>query len=693
MSRSRLLQNVSVPGAALLLASPAIAMAQQVDSATRLTAVQVTVSRDVARSTLELPFGVSRISLAADRGDTRRASLTEALLFVPGVSVSNRFNPTQDPRMSVRGFGARSAFGIRGVRILRDGVPLTVADGQAAVDVLDLESLATVELLRGSAGALYGNSSGGVIDFRTPPPPDSGGQGRVSGFYAGSIARASAGAARRLGGVGIQGTVTRSAGDGPRDFSTFQSTNAIGDARWGNADGTRYQFTASFYDAPEAENPGALTRDELEEHPTLADSLNITRKAGKSVRQSILALQATRSLGRGSVTASVHGGWRELENPQSFAIIELDRQTSGGSVQAQFQLGDRGRPVRVSVGADYLSQVDDRLNFTNCAGRTGTTTCPGTADKGALTLDQRERVSGLGAYARGELALSPKASVTGTLRSDRTQFSVLDRRATTPVELSRTLSAFSPMVGVNWRVGLLSSAYATISTSFETPTTTELANQPDGSGGLNTDLKPQRGVSYEAGYRGITVGGLRYDVAVFHIATRDELIPFEVPGGAGRRFFRNAGRTARTGAELAISGSAGPLGLGTTASWLRYTYRDFVVSGTSYNGNDVPGVAPLTVSAFASAGAPWGRVTLEAQRVGRQAVDDANQAWADAYLVANGRVAFALPTALSIEPVLGIDNLFGTTYASNVVVNASRGRYFEPGAGRTFYVMVRMGTR
>lgn len=153
MTRFRFLQNVYVLGAALIPGAPAAILSQQPpDSARRLTAVRVTVSRDVARPTLELPYGVSRLNLDADRRDTRRASLTEALLFVPGVSISNRFNPTQDPRMSVRGFGARSAFGIRGVRVLRDGIPLTAADGQTAVDVLDLESLGSVELFRGAPG-------------------------------------------------------------------------------------------------------------------------------------------------------------------------------------------------------------------------------------------------------------------------------------------------------------------------------------------------------------------------------------------------------------------------------------------------------------------------------------------------------------------------------------------------------------
>jgi iron complex outermembrane receptor protein len=564
------------------------------------------------------------------------------------------------------------------------------------VDVVDIESLVAVELFRGSAGALYGNSSGGVVDFRTPAPPDSGGRGEVSGFYAGSIARASASGARRLGGLGITGSVTRNAGDGPRDYSTFQSTNALGDARW-TSGGAQWQAQASIYDAPDAENPGSLTRTELERTPTLADSLNITRKASKSVRQSLLSLQATRPIGRATLTGNVHGGWRDLENPQSFAIIDLERQTMGGSLRVQVPVVTGSRTVQLAVGADWLSQSDERLNFFNCAGRTGTErpieSCPTLADRGVLTLQQRERVSGLGAYVRGEVAVSPRVSVTGTLRGDQTRFSVLDRRATPAVELSRSLGAVSPMIGVNWRVGPLASAYASVSTSFETPTTTELANQPDGSGGLNTELDPQSGIAYELGFKGQRLNGLRYDIALFRIDTEDELIPFEVPGGGGRRFFRNAGQTSRLGMEAAVSGQAGPVSLGTTATWLRYVYEDFALAGTSFEGKRVPGVSPIVIAAYASLSPTWGLVALEAQRVGRQAVDDANTAWADAYVLANARVALRLPTQLAVEPVFGIDNIFDKTYASNVVVNAARGRFYEPGAGRTYYLSIRMGTR
>ncbi len=249
------------------------------------------------------------------------------------------------------------------------------------------------------------------------------------------------------------------------------------------------------------------------------------------------------------------------------------------------------------------------------------------------------------------------------------------------------------MVGINWRVGDLSSAYASVSSSFETPTTTELTNRPEGIGGLNADLKPQRGVAYEVGYKGMHARGVRFDVALFRIVTRDELIAFQVPNGQGRQFFRNAGRTTRGGLEAGASGPAGPVTLGAAATWLRYVYDEFTVSGTDFAGNRVPGVAPLTVNAFASVAPWWGLVAIEASRVGRVAVNNANTSWADAYTLLNARVAIRPSTGPWLEPVLGVDNLLDRTYASNVVVNASGGRFYEPGPGRTVYFALRVGTR
>jgi iron complex outermembrane recepter protein len=657
-----------------------------------LTPVQVTVTRDAARSPLELPFGLTRLSIEGTRPATRRATLTELLQFVPGVAVSHRYNPTQDPRLAVRGFGARSAFGIRGVRVLRDGIPLTVADGQTAIDFMDLETIGAAEVIRGSAGALYGNSSGGVLDFRTEAA-DSAWRARGRGFYADGITRLSGHLAGPLGPIGTQVTVTHNDGEGPRDYSQFRNTSVLGDARW-NLGGMRLQAQLSLYDSPLAENPGALTAVEMDTNRTMADPNNVRRGASKTVQHTAFALQAARDGERGSFNANVQVGARDLENPQTFAIVAFERATYGASARGQYVFGETRSTLRVTAGADFLSQDDDRQNFTNCHGLTPRpATCPATGDQGPLTLDQRERVQGLGAYTRAEWMPADQWSFTGMLRGDRTRFSVLDHRAAVPDEQARTLSAVTPMVGVNWRLSTLSSLYANVSSSFETPTTTELANQPDGSGGLNTELKPQRGLTYEVGAKGFFTTGVTYDASVFRIDTKDELIPFEIVGGGGRRFFRNAGKTLRYGAELGTSVTRGMTSLGLSATWLKYTYEEFTVSGTDYAGNRVPGVAPGLVSASVTVRPKLGLAALELQHVGRTPADDANNNYADAYDLLNLRVALSSLERFGVQPVIGVDNLLDETYAANIVANAANGRFYEPGPGRTVWFALTLGNR
>ncbi|HEY0931025.1 MAG TPA: TonB-dependent receptor plug domain-containing protein, partial [Gemmatimonas sp.] len=153
-------------GSASPLQSQARDSLTQRDSAQALQSVRVSVTRDVARSPFELPFALTTAPLSA-RPAQRRAGVGDLLLGVPGVQVQDRANPSQDPRIAVRGFGARSAFGVRGVKVLRDGVPLSLPDGQTPIDWLDLETIDRIDIVRGTAAALYGNAAGGVIDMRT----------------------------------------------------------------------------------------------------------------------------------------------------------------------------------------------------------------------------------------------------------------------------------------------------------------------------------------------------------------------------------------------------------------------------------------------------------------------------------------------------------------------------------------------
>ncbi len=253
------------------------------------------------------------------------------------------------------------------------------------------------------------------------------------------------------------------------------------------------------------------------------------------------------------------------------------------------------------------------------------------------------------------------------------------------------MSALTPMLGVSIRARPALAVYANVASSFETPTTTELANRPDGSAGLNRDLKPQHGRTLEVGTKGIVARRFFVDFALFSIATQDELIPFEIPNSGGRRYFRNAGETRRRGAELAVSTTLGPVDLGGTLSTLRYTYQDYLVGTTRLDGKKVPGVAPLTSSLFATARRPFGFATVEMQQGARTAADDANANFAPGWVLWNARAGLTKWNGGWVQPVVGVDNLFDRTYAANIVTNATRGRFFEPGAGRRVYVSLRVG--
>jgi iron complex outermembrane receptor protein len=220
---------------------------------------------------------------------------------------------------------------------------------------------------------------------------------------------------------------------------------------------------------------------------------------------------------------------------------------------------------------------------------------------------------------------------------------------------------------------------------------TELANRPDGSAGLNPELEPQRSVTYEAGVRGLAAPGVRWDVALFATRVRDELVPYEAPGGEGRRFFRNAGRTTRRGAEVALEGTVGRVELGAAYTYSRFVFDDFVVTagGTTsdYSGNRIPGIPEHA----AQAGATWRGdglfATVEAVAAGGVHPNDANDARVNRYELVHVRLgATELFGSPALAPVIGLQNLFDRRYASSVVVNAQGGRYFEPAPGRTLFV-------
>ena len=660
-------------------------------TATPLRPVVVEVGRGAHRSPLDLPFAVTVQTPDSSRPGQRHLSLDETLLLIPGLTVSNRNNPSQDPRISIRGFGARSAFGVRGIRVLRDGIPLTLPDGQTPVDYLDLESVGRVEVMRGSASSLYGNAGGGVIDLRTSEPlpvPVSAAVRLWSGAFGSRKLVAKTGGS--TGSLGYQANVGRTESDGYRDYSRQRMTNGF--ARISLDRGGSYALEWLGMDTPVAQNPGALTRAQFETNPRLADPLSIRKSARKAVTQSQLGITGRRPVKRSQIEASAYAATRSLDNPLAFAIVDVGRTTSGGSLRATVPFSLFKADHRLTFGAELQLQNDLRRNFANCNDvpplTVPTAACPALGvERGILTLDQREIVSSVGSYIREELELGEMYVITGSVRADGVRFRVKDRliTATNPDDSGRRLlDEVSQMFGILARLSPSHGAYANVSSAFETPTATELGNQPSGAAGINRDLKPQRSVTYEVGLKGVGATGLQYNASLFATGVHDELIPFDIPGGGGRRYFRNAGRTSRRGAELGLGMAVHALELGAAYTYANYRFTDFTVGTADYAGNRIPGIPKQTLQASAALRSAIAAFVVEATVADRMPVNDANLESSPGYAIFNARIVTGRAIRFSgAELTVGAQNLFDRRYVSSVSVNAAGGKFYEPGSHRS----------
>lgn len=628
---------------------------------------------------LALPYAVS---VGGDSSATRaqpRLALGEIMTALPGIDVQNRYNYALGDRLSIRGFGARTQFGIRGVSVLVDGVPATMADGQTTLDHLDLATISRVETWRGPSSALYGNASGGVVRYRTGYPVTRKFRQRFSAEGGtNGLLRVESRTAGMLGQVTGQLDVSLFSYDGYRAHSA--ADKVFGAARFGyHAGRDQFRLVATAVDF-QAQNPGALNDSVLAADPTGAHPFNVVQQTGKDARQFQLGLTWTHQTGTGSVEVTAWGLARDLRNPIPPSVIELDRTAGGarGQWDRSFRLG--GRQGRLLLGVEAAYQDDDRKNFENQQGVSG-----------QLRLDQRERVGNLAPFVQLHVPVSSRLLVLGGVRYDWIKFQLDDHLTTgDPGDSgSRTLNAWSPTLGVFIDLDPAIAAYGNYSTAFETPTTTELINRADGSNGLNPELEPQDAESFEVGVKGRVGGTLEYQASLYQASVTDELIPFEVPGDPGRTFFANAGSARHRGVEVGVEWRASR-GLVLRGQYTHTDARftDFTFGGESFDGNRIPGVAPNRAEVLVAYDAPGGwYLSASGRWVDAIPVNNANDAEAEAYVVGDIRLGWheVAVGSTALSPFVGVSNVLDQTYVSAVTPNAFGGRYYEPGPGRAVW--------
>lgn len=665
-------------------------VAAQTDTTRRDTAFLAPTIVSVVRTTMELheaPYAIGVTTRDEIQRGRPGLALDEALAGIAGVQVDNRFNYALGERISIRGFGARAQFGVRGVRVILDGIPMTLADGQTSLNNVDVADLVRAEVIRGPASAMHGNAAGGVIQLHSDGGPGVTGNGissvRVETGEHGLVrTQGSLALAVRAFEYGFTGSRLRY--DGYRDWNEAQNDRFGFHAR-GDVGDRRLGVTFNWVDY-DAQNPGGLSRAILDTNRRVAFTNNLRFQTGERGNQGQLGVTWQQPIRGAQLDLSAHGLQRDVDNPIPNRIVVIDRAAGGARAVLSGAPSIGRRALRLSGGAEWQIQRDDRLNYVNVDG-----------SRGAVSLDQLERVNNVSAFTQAHVDLLPRLALLIGARYDGIRFEADDRLTSGDPDDSgeRTMRAISPSVGVTVSLTRLLDLYSNFSTAFETPTTSELANQESGAGGLNPALDPQHTRSIEAGLNGrvrsATIAGT-YQIAAYDARVTDALIPFEVATLPGRQYFRNAGSTQHRGIETGAS-LVLPRGFLLRASFTHTDARfaDYeVTSGgatTVYDGNRVPGVAANRADATLSFQPRNVFLDWDTRASSSIPVNDANTERSPAYVLHGIRAGVRELSAGSMRfaPHLGVMNLFDAEYNTSVVVNAFGGRFYEPGPPRSIY--------
>ena len=665
-----------------------------------LPTVEVRVTR-TAEDRARLPMAVGVLGEDALRRAQLTSGLDESLSRLPGVVVLNRYNYSLDQRVSLRGAGSRANFGLRGVKVLIDGVPQTLPDGQSQLTNLELGIVSRAEVLTGPAGALYGNASGGVLAFTTESPTAPFEQRlRVEGgsFGTAKVTAVTGGRAGR--GTGLLALSEFGTG-GFRQHGKAEARQLVGKADYVLSTRSALGVRLSLADAPLAQNPGALTFAEYAARRDSAAASNILRGADKAVTQEQLAITWRWADGSGAeVSTAVFGLLRNLENPlatpppppvtaTSGTYNTIDRRAGGVRLSGTLPVRGAGTPLRLTAGLDAQAMRDDRRNQRSEAG----------APTGEILADQRETVSELGPFAQVRWEPVSRVELLGAARWDRLAFRVRDHDLADSVDNSglRVMQDASGSAGLSLLLGPAATVYTNLATSFESPTTTELVNTSNGTAGFNATLAPQRTVSVELGARGRIGGALDYSAAVFTSRIRDAII--QAREVDGRAFFENAGRVRNRGVEAGLGAAPWSwLRLDAAYTWADYRFTEYrIPNGAVTDTLDGKRLAGVPRHFFrATAAGTWGPlvVALDQTTAGRSYGDDRNTLAVDGWGagVTTVRVSGAFASgALRLEPFAAVQNVFDRRYVGSVNINGAFGRVLEPAPGRNGYLGVEIG--
>lgn len=654
-------------------------------------------------SELDTPAAVSVVNGDDMRHAAPRVNLSESLGAVPGLQVQNRQNYAQDLQLSIRGFGARSTFGVRGLRLYVDGIPATMPDGQGQTSNIDINSVESIDVLRGPFSALYGNSSGGVINVSTQTGQQpatleaSSYYGSFGSWRYGMKATGAVGDGTQAGDVDYTASTSRFSTHGYRNRSGAQKN--LANAKLGVRIDDASKLTLLFNSVDiKADDAGGLSESEWRSNPQQSPRAEQFHTR-KTIKQTQAGLRYDRQLTESDdLSMMLYAGEREttqyqsiprapqVNNPKhSGGVIELTRHYQGIDTRWTHR-GELLVPVTFTTGLDYENMSEQRKGYENFV-MNGST--PEYGQKGNLRRNERNLMWNLDPYLQTQWQLTEKLSLDAGVRYSSVWFDSNDRYITAEngndsgdANYHKWLPAGSLKYAVTdaWNV------YISAGRGFETPTINELSYRSDGKGGLNFDLKPSTNDTLEIGSK-TRIGNGLLSVALFQTNTDNEIVT-DVSRD-GRTSYKNAGKTRRQGAELGLDQQFAENWRAKAAwTYLDATYRTNVCGDTNCNGNRMPGIARNM--GFASLGyepeSGW-YAGADIRYLSDIMANDKNTAKAPSWTVVGLNTGYKFNIGrLNMDLFGRVDNLFDREYVGSVIVNESNGRYYEPAPGRNYGV-------
>jgi len=654
----------------------------------------------VGHAVFEMPAAIDVVDADRIHASQPGVNASEALAAVPGLVAQNRQNYAQDLQISSRGFGARSAFGVRGVRLIADGIPASMPDGQGQAATFNLDIAERIEVLRGPFSAIYGNHSGGVIQLFTrdgdgAPTVDAS---LTSGSY--GSRKADVNAQGKQAGIGYVLDASRFETDGYRAHSAATREQAFAKLTLAPTADAKLTMVANAMRQDDTQDPLGVSwasyrrdprageidaSDTLSPKRTLADRYN-TRK---SIDHQQIGASWEQRFGEDRLRLTAYGGNRQVVQFQAFSrafqaplthsggVVDFDRDFHGADINWLHVSQLAGGKLSTTVGVEYGSSTDGRKGFENFIGTQ-------LGVKGALRRDESDKVSNLDPYLQAEWQ-SGAWMLSAGLRHSSVRFSVDDHFLGNGNDSgSLHYSHTTPVLGVLYRWSQALNVYASAARGFETPTLNEVFYSGAGDG-FNFGLQAAQSTHLEAGIKARLDERTRINAALFQVRTSDELVVDTSSGG--RTSYRNAGSTLRQGMEFSLDSSwSNGLSTRLALTALRAIYD--TAYGAVAEGSRLPGVPNANAYgelAWKGEGDRYG-AALEAVASSKIYAEDANADQpAPGYGVLNARVSASQHwRGWRFKQFARLNNLLDKQYIGSLIVGDANKRYYEAAPGRNW---------